>query len=222
MITRKTIYAIIAGLVYSILIALYFKLPKDIFSESEEDKKCNGASPCVRFCVENDQISRSNEKLFRQFNATFLPPSDGFNNTVDLDNSDDDKVRKEKKSKKVTKIDPKKVEDDDHHVDHETVFKDYEYSDFNKEQKMKGSSKNRRDVTELDYESEEEEEIKVADTTPAEFDESTIENNSTESEAENEVEKVRKFKILRGSFECPDKDRETLESFADLKYNIVS
>lgn len=221
----KGIYAIIAALIYTILIVFYFNLPKDIFTESDEDKKCNNRSPCVRFCLTRVK-NRTNAELFKHFNETFLSqlPYDGFNNTIDLENSDDETVITEQTTKKPKKSDVKKEG-----VEYDTG--DYTYADFGKEQKMKGK-KTKREVDDdeiyNDFDDDDEEEIVESDinetkiiseyeTTTLEVDYTTSENNATvEEEA---LIKVRKIKIYRQQPTCIDK--EDIQKLSDMRYNLV-
>lgn len=225
----KGIYAIIAVLTYSLLIAFYFKLPKDIFTESDEDKKCNNQSPCVRFCLSRVK-NRTNAELFKHFNETFLSqlPYDGFNNTIDLENSDDETVIAEVTTKKPSKSDVKKEG-----IDYGTG--DYSYADFGKEQKMKGK-KTKREVDgddDFDDFDDDEEEIeseinsvtKISEleeeTTTLGVEYSTFDNNNETEvvEKEEQMIKVRKIKIYRQQPDCIDKD--DIQKLSDMRYNLV-
>lgn len=220
----KGIYAIVASLTYLVLIVLYFKLPKDIFTERDEDKKCNNQSPCVRFCL-NHQKNRTNAELFKHFNETFLSqlPYDGFNNTIDLENSDDETVITEQTTKKPKKSDVKK---DD--VEYDTG--DYTYADFGKEQKMKGKKTKREvdynynDFDDNDNDEEVESEVNVGtitseleETTTLEVEYSKSENNATEDE--EAMIKIRKIKIYREQPTCIDKD--DIQKLSDMRFNLV-
>lgn len=228
MIARKGIYAIVTTLTYLVLIILYFELPSDTFALKDEDKKCNKNSPCVRFCLTHLK-NRTNSWLFAQFNESFLSdaPYDGFNNTIDLENSDDETKVEETTTQKPKKGEEKKDPQDVIYGD-----RDYYYDDFGRKQKMKGKTKTKREIEDFDdfdnYDDDlsvrERRETKEIETTTLEFNDSTtLESNSSEEmKQENIVMKIRKIKIYRLPPSCIDSDSNQFHPLTDMKYDLVT
>jgi hypothetical protein len=238
MISRKAIYAIIAALIYAILVTAYFKFPKDLFKEKEEDKKCNSKSPCIRFCLKDE--NRTNLWLFNLYNTTILSKrkKDGFNYVLDVDASEDDTVVKKEpeKSKKKDK-DKKKGQDiPDYGAG------DYTYADVGREQKMKGKNV-KREVKDLgedqDYDFDDliEEPLtkitlanelshmtNVYDFNYSNYDESQRGKRQNMSDEMNETNLTEsrevKIKILRDAPKCIDRTIE--DPFYDFRLAFVS
>lgn len=61
MLGLKGIYALVACVIYSILIGLFIKFTADILED-----KCSISQPCVRFCSENNK-NESNKVLKKKF-----------------------------------------------------------------------------------------------------------------------------------------------------------
>lgn len=146
MISRKAIYAIIAALIYAILVTAYLEFPNDLFVVKDKDKKCNIKSPCIRFCLK-DVENRTNSWLFNLFNTTRLSKRkpDGFNYVLDVEGSEDDTV-----VKKMVQKDKKKEKDRKNGLEiPDYGASDYTYADVGREQKMKGKNV-KRNVKVLD------------------------------------------------------------------------
>lgn len=237
MISRKAIYAIIAALIYTILITAYLKFPKDLFLEKDEDKKCNSKSPCIRFCLK-DVENRTNLWLFNLFNSTRLSKrkSDGFNYVLDVDGSEDDTV-----IKKVIDKDKKKEKDKKKYQEiPDYGAGDYTYADVGREQKMKGKNV-KREVKDLDEDQDYDfddiieppvtqialalsQKTNLYDYNYSNYDESQRVKRKNMSDEMNETNstdsKEIKIKILREAPKCIDRTIE--DPFYDFRLIFVS
>lgn len=63
MVSCKGVYAVIAFIIYGVLIGLFFK-----FSNAGQNEDCSIDHPCVRFC----SVEESDEILWAKFENTFL------------------------------------------------------------------------------------------------------------------------------------------------------